>query len=823
MRRRKAQSPPRLAPRVRPMTGVQREGAVTAATRVQSAQPRLRTPFAPQPGEGHVSHLLSWQAGQKLGTLLRPFRKPDHAYKKSDLLRDPRAPGYNPKREQAAAVRELSRAEAERNTEGWLAREGQRRLLSASVQSRLGALAGSPVSELQTELHGRLREAIRRPRTSSGAYRSSWSHATETWDHVQQTEPEGRMSPVAFWNGVSSEEDPAVLDAQEGVPIKRVPRWRIALNSQGHADGDVEDRSSEDVGYMDKLYYKVTDVALDHKAQALHNEYKAGFCSKVGGNITKRLQVGTQHFQRQYATRQYEQRVRKRLGNLIYAIHAVFKQRRWVCRCKMVPLEEILREPFRYMLISLEQFDEYGRGDRELSCDEWQRVQLGQKLVGEMPEVVKMLEHRRVSEAVKYSRPTNLEEFPANGDWMNFMTTRQRMLEHAAGQAEASTALFPAPTLRETSPDGLPGGGKSWRRSSSEENSMMGSQSLQQGSTESGPRISVCDSNLPIAIEVDEMLTVDALEAGNDVNAVAVENAKGEIKGESEIEEEEKSQTTACVGGDADADFPALDAEKHEVSPAVCAETLDVLGVDEAHVRLTVCTPQLGGREPHVQGDDSREEADGLCDESLHTKVSSVDVAGDGPALEMTGPGHQTVSDKTFLTKVCLDDISDGELVTLLSRTASNMRVCDVAAAGSKGELNESSRESHEIQAQVGAASPDLHATFSTASEPVAAAASSAAPADADGDAGNDSCFERAISGFEVAISTPKGTSQDGVIPGFAQKEVSVAEDSVILDLNGYDIRLRLTLEDMLQHTVKPATGRVRNTKWLMATLNQLR
>jgi hypothetical protein len=304
---------------------------------------------------------------------------------------------------------------------------------------------------------------------------------------------------------------------------------------------------------------------------------------------------------------------------------------------------------------------------------------------------------------------------------------------------------------------------------------------LQQESTESGPRISVCDSDLAKAIEVDEMLTVDALEAGKEVTEAAVESVKGELKGESEIEEEKKSQTTACVGGDADVDFPALDAEKH---------------------------------------------------------VSTVDVAGDGSPLEMTGPGHQTVSEKTFLAKVCLDDISDGELVTLLSRTASNMRVCDVAAAGSKGELNESSREPHEIQAQVGAAtpetreiqaqveavSPDLHAAFSTASAPVAAAAASTAPADGDGDAGNDGGLERgANSGFEVAICTPRGLSQNGVIPGFAQKEASVAEDSVILELNGYDIRLRLTLEDMLQHTVKPATGRVRNTKWLMATLNQLR
>jgi len=793
--------PPR--PRARPATsgGVRREDAPSAtppATRVQSAQSRLHSSFVPQPGEGYVGHLLSWQAGQKTGTLLRPFRKPNHAYKRSDLLRDPRAPGYDPRREHAAGVRELSRAGAERNTQGWLASQGQRRLFSASAQSSLGALAGRPVSELQTELHGRLREEIRRPRTSTGAHRSSWGDATEPWDHALDADGDSLercASPVVFSNDVSGAGSRAAIDAKTGAPTKRVPRWREALNACGHADGNADEHDSEPVGYVDKLYYRVTDVALDHKAQALHNEYKAGFCSKVGGNITKRVQVGSEVFHRQYAVREYEQKVRRRLGNLIYAIHAAYRQRRWVCRCKMAPLEEILREPYRYMLISFEQYEEYGRGDRELSSDEWQRLQVGQKLVGEMPEVVKMLEQRRVSEAVMYSQPTNLEEFPATGDWMNFTTTRSRMLGHAAEQAEASSTMFPAPTLRETSADGLPGGGISRRRSSSEESQIMRSQSMQQLSAESGHRIpvqskdpdtAVCDSNLAGAKDVDKMLTVDDLEPDADVTAAAAESAT--VKGEREMEDEKTSQPTACIGGNADADVAASDAGKHVLSACVTGDALEVTAVAAA--------------------DDENEK---LGSDAVDT-------------VEVTSPGHQTASNETLGTRQCLDDISDTELTALITRTASNMRVCDVAAAGSLAGLNEISCETRELQTQVDSAPADPRVISTTASPP--------RPADdaaADGDADNHGPAERAVSGVDVSISSPPmGKVEDDIVetvidtPVFAQQD-AFAEDAVILELNGYDIRLRLTLEDMLQHSAQPTTGRVRNTKWLMATLSQLR
>ena len=58
------------------------------------------------------------QAGQKVGSMLRPFRQPDHLYKRSDLVRDTRAPGVNPKRDAAVAVREVSKPAAERSTQG---------------------------------------------------------------------------------------------------------------------------------------------------------------------------------------------------------------------------------------------------------------------------------------------------------------------------------------------------------------------------------------------------------------------------------------------------------------------------------------------------------------------------------------------------------------------------------------------------------------------------------------------------------------------------------------------------------------------------------
>jgi hypothetical protein len=73
----------------------------------------------------YVDHLLEWQAGQKTSasgssvSQLKPFRKPDHVFSRSELIREVNEPGQNPKREQALAVRELSRAGAERNTQGY--------------------------------------------------------------------------------------------------------------------------------------------------------------------------------------------------------------------------------------------------------------------------------------------------------------------------------------------------------------------------------------------------------------------------------------------------------------------------------------------------------------------------------------------------------------------------------------------------------------------------------------------------------------------------------------------------------------------------------
>ena len=45
-------------------------------------------------------------------------------------------------------------------------------------------------------------------------------------------------------------------------------------------------------------------------------------------------------------------------------------------------LEDIVREPYRYMLINREQWEEFGAGERVLYDEEWVRLQKGQKLVG---------------------------------------------------------------------------------------------------------------------------------------------------------------------------------------------------------------------------------------------------------------------------------------------------------------------------------------------------------------------------------------------------------------------------------------------------------
>lgn len=380
---------------------------------------------------------------------------------------------------------------------------------------------------------------------------------------------------------------------------------------------------------------------------------------------------------------------------------------------------------------------------------------------------------------------------------MNFTTTRNRMLGHAGEQAEASSKMFPAPTLHETSADGMPGGGISKARSNSEESQIMRSQSMQQLSAESGHRIpvqskdpgtTVCDSNLAGAQEVDEMLTVDDLEADTDVAAAATESAT--LEGRHVMEDEKKSQPTACIGGKSDSAAAASDAEKNVYSVCVAEDAAKVTAAAAAD------------------------------DEDKGLGCNSVDT------VEVNSPGHQEASNETLGTKQGLDDISDLELATLITRTASNMRVCDVATAGLRAGLNEISSETQEVQTQLDSAPAGPRVT-----SPTASALSPTDDAATDRDSGDHGTAGRAIRGVDVSIASPPlGKAENEAMevaiepPVFAQQDAFAAENAVILELNGYDIRLRLTLEDMLQqHGAHPTTGRVRNTKWLMATLSQLR
>jgi len=336
MRRRKIESAASVRPaapavRLRPKTSVGRQREDTGLLG-QSARASLESSFAPRGIITYVDHLADWKSGQKPESLLRPFRKPDHSYRRDELLSDPRAPGSNIKRDQAQAVRKLTRANAERNTNGWLEPHGKKRLLSASLQPVLGKIAGRPVSELQTELDGPLREARRRPRSSMGLVRSD---ASENF------------------NGIDARISSENLHRKQPVQDKsRIPRWRDPDIRRERAetteDSPSEERETDGTGgYVDDLYYRVTDAQLDDAAQRLNDEYHGGFRSKVGGHILKRLLVSQQVFPHEHAQRENNKKERKRLGGLIYVVHALYRARRWICRPKKIALHEILREPYR--------------------------------------------------------------------------------------------------------------------------------------------------------------------------------------------------------------------------------------------------------------------------------------------------------------------------------------------------------------------------------------------------------------------------------------------------------------------------------------------
>jgi hypothetical protein len=49
-----------------------------------------------------------------------------------------------------------------------------------------------------------------------------------------------------------------------------------------------------------------------------------------------------------------------------------------------------------------------------------------------------------------------------------------------------------------------------------------------------------------------------------------------------------------------------------------------------------------------------------------------------------------------------------------------------------------------------------------------------------------------------------------------------VSTPAVILELNGFDIRIRITVEDMFNRKIQPPLGRIRSLNWLLQTLTQL-
>ena len=87
-------------------------------------------------------------------------------------------------------------------------------------------------------------------------------------------------------------------------------------------------------------------------------------------------------------------------------------------------------------------------------------------------------------------------------------------------------------------------------------------------------------------------------------------------------------------------------------------------------------------------------------------------------------------------------------------------------------------------------------------------------------------CFEEGMSDAHQVSATI--SSVEGVDITTAQEreeriEAAKLAGHAVLELNGYDIRIRLTLEDMLQPATNTSAGRVHGARWLMSMLTSLR
>ena len=593
-------------------------------------------------------------------------------------------------------------------------------------------------------------------------------------------------------------------------------------------------------------------MALDHKAQALHNQYTKGFSSKTGGNHALRLNISRQLFWRQHADRENEEKLRRRQGSLIFVIHAVFQSRKWICRAKKVSLETILEKPYRYMLISREQFEEFGRGERNLYQEEWERIQKGQKLVGEMPEIVSLLKAQQTARAIEQSRPTNLEDFPS-ADWLKSShNIRERVIEHATARAEALRSLFPDPSIR------IACEGSVIRLESTSES---GPEARDWGAAEIFLRAESSEVTPEVTYEFNMQKSEDEVSTRWDFE----DRVEKEEHGAEEDDQDDQTSTN-------DDEVLRVD-ELEEVMSRESGADRDRFGDVVAQEKASQATSRDATCAPALVPETVEE-----CSEEIGRTFST------GRTFSMSSAHNP------------LDDIDDEQLASILTMTPSHVKVKDVVCnAGTAGaytryvnyEASPESAVKHDEALEARAAPPTAQLAGDSAlseAKPLLTCAQAEVqllpsdaqqPADAQPAAQpllpdlqidaeqlqqpSDSLAEQTeqhdgagtlippdplVERWEAAMrrEEERSSSSLGSNAGAAMRSTSSAgvhgvsistgnqegnagkseDGKVVLELSGYDIRIRLTLEDMLKHNVHPASGRVRDLNWLKSTLSQI-
>ena len=796
---------------VRPTTALRQRAAPRATGRPVTAHTSARDSFMPSRSEGYVDHLSQWQMGQKSGSLLHPFRALNHALARSKLVQDPREPGHNPKRDHAEQVRDLSRESAERNTEGWLRTKGRARLRSASDRARLGHLASRPLSELESEIDGPLRVAIRRPRTSIGTRSTQWSAADR-----ERFGPETSGSRSASDDAISNFQPvriPSVpLPSGSAEILQRPVRDIVAANAQRSSnfaprvwtssvepENDEVERDAfgqEVQGYVDKLYHVVTDKELDVRAKAVHNQYRDGFRSKIyhekGGHIAKRLQMSNKIFHRQIDERQCRLKDQNRLSGLIFVVFVVFENGAWTRRPRKVVLQDILDSPRRYILISREQYDELGQGERDLYPEEWERLQREHTTVGETPRVLDLLKLRQITLAQMEAGTFTVEEFPT-GEWLHFTSTRERAAANSKARSkDAGKHYVPNPTIH---------------FKSSSQNSIR-----QNGSQQTVSDISTFD-----------------MTACTDSGSVNGLNTRAKMERDSTLPYRDTTSSPCSKQPNSE---PDLRAEKED-------DTNDdgrrQLNSSEGEERIC--------EKNHVPGSSTGIEEALNVGEATETQVQA-----DTTKVTMQEGGERPSKPRL------LEDLGDDVLTEYILRTCTDQTVSEVAAAGNREELCDEQRAKmgSQTQLQDGLCSEENTNHYDPADLSCLSDGSDRANSPRSGQLPSPVCRKvyrawNTLTADEQSHLLVNADGGAGFRPEFVGSTADIFGDtshvfitvqdedsmgrsgakgdkatSVALELNGYDIRIRLALQDMLPSKMSPESGRVHSLKWLMRILNQL-